>query len=72
MIFELSTPGVRGILVPPAEDGVDADGRRGGGLPPRGDARAAAPELPEVDQKHVLAHYLHLSQETLGSNLAAT
>ena len=71
MIFELSTPGVRGIIPPaPEAEIVAAVGDVAGGLP-ESIRRSAAPALPEVDQKHVLAHYLHLSQETLGSNLHA-
>ena len=36
---------------------------------PDGIRRDQPPALPEVSQKHVLSHYLHLSQEVLGSNL---
>lgn len=70
MIYELSTPGTRGILIPETEQGI---------IDSVGDAAAALPEsikrksalgLPEVDQKHVLAHYLHLTQETMGSNIS--
>jgi glycine dehydrogenase subunit 2 len=71
MIFELSTPGARGILPPaPEAEIVDAVGDVAGKLP-ASIRRSTPPALPEVDQKHVLAHYLHLSQETLGSNLNA-
>jgi glycine dehydrogenase subunit 2 len=71
MIFELSTPGVRGIHPPaPEEEIVAAVGDVAGQLP-ESIRRSEPPALPEVDQKHVLAHYLHLSQETLGSNLQA-
>lgn len=71
MIFELSTPGVRGIIPPtPGEEIFAAVGDVAGRLP-ASIHRTKAPALPEVDQKHVLAHYLHLSQETLGSNLNA-
>ncbi len=70
MIYELSTPGTRGILVPEVEDEiVDAVGDVAAALP---DSlkRSAPLLLPEVDQKHVLAHYIHLTQETMGSNLS--
>ena len=71
MIFELSTPGTRGMYPPAPEDGiVEAVGDVAASLP-ESIRRKNAPGLPEVDQKHVLAHYLHLSQETLGSNLHA-
>lgn len=70
IIYELSSPGVRGIHVPKPEKEI---------IEEAGDVFAQLPEhmrrkekvnLPEVSQKHVLAHYLHLSQETLGSNIA--
>jgi glycine dehydrogenase subunit 2 len=71
MIFELSTPGVRGMYPPaPEAEIVAAVGDVAGGLP-ESIRRSEAPALPEVDEKHVLAHYLHLSQETNGSNLHA-
>jgi glycine dehydrogenase subunit 2 len=69
IIYELSTPGTRGILVPEVEDEIiDLVGDVAGSLPD-GVKRKEAPLLPEVDQKHVLAHWIHLSQETMGSNL---
>jgi glycine dehydrogenase subunit 2 len=69
VIYELSVPGTRGILVPEVEAGIaDAVGNVAG-LLPDSVKRKKAPFLPEVDQKHVLAHYIHLSQETMGSNL---
>ena len=70
MIYELSTPGVRGILPPEVEDEISASvGDVAGGLP-ASIKRKKTPELPEVAQKHVLEHWLHLSQETMGSNLS--
>ena len=71
MIFELSTPGVRGIHPALPEDEIVAAVGDVAGTLPESIRRKNAPALPEVDQKHVLAHYLHLSQETLGSNLHA-
>jgi glycine dehydrogenase subunit 2 len=38
-------------------------------LVPKGMFRKQPPALPELDQKRVLAHYIHLAQETLGANL---
>lgn len=70
MIYELSTPGLRGIIPPIVEDEIAAE---------VGDIAAALPAdlqrkselgLPEVAQKQILEHYIHLSQETMGSNLA--
>lgn len=68
IIYELSTPGQRGVLVPMPDEEVKAVA---------GDVLSALPasmrrkelNLPEMDQKHVLQHYLRLSQETLGANL---
>ena len=69
IIFELSTPGVRGIIPPePEPEIVQRVGDVRAALP-ASIRRSDPPALPEVDQKRVLAHYLHLSQETLGSNL---
>lgn len=70
IIYELSTPGARGILVPEVEnDIVSSVGDVAHSLP-AGIRRKKAAFLPEVDQKHVLAHWIHLSQETMGSNVA--
>lgn len=69
IIFELSTPGERGILVPELE----ADVREAVGDPlediPEGMRRATPPALPEMAQPRVLRHYMRLSQETLGADL---
>jgi len=69
LYMSLSTPGERGVLVPlPEQEVKDKAGDVLGKLP-ENMRRREAPPLPEVSQKHVLAHYLHLSQETLGANL---
>jgi glycine dehydrogenase subunit 2 len=69
IIFELSQPGQRGILLPEVEKGI---------LEEVGDVVAALPEplrrknppaLPELSQIHVLRHYDRLSQENLGVDL---
>ncbi|TDD39992.1 glycine dehydrogenase subunit 2 [Actinomadura sp. KC06] len=62
LLFELSSPGERGVLVPAPDVPLDDT------LP---DAlrRAAPPALPEMSQPHVLRHYLRLSQENLGVDL---
>ena len=70
IIFEMSTLGVRGIIPPDAgNEIVSAVGDVASKLPV-GIRRAAAPALPEVSQKHVLSHWVHLSQETMGSNIS--
>lgn len=70
IIYDLSTPGLRGYI--PAEPDVgivDVVGDVAGRLPDS-IKRKVAPPLPEIAQKHVLAHYLRLSQETMGSNIS--
>ena len=69
IIYELSTPGVRGIIPPEVEpEIIHSIGDEAARLP-ASIRRKAPPALPEVDQKKVLEHWLHLSQETMGSNL---
>ena len=69
IIFELSTPGERGVLVTEVEAGVrDAVGDVAASLP-EGLRREAPPALPEMGQMRVLKHYLRLSQENLGADL---
>ncbi|MEA2577713.1 MAG: glycine dehydrogenase subunit 2 [Chloroflexota bacterium] len=69
IIFELSTPGVRGIIPPEPEDEITSKVGDVAGRLPSSIRRQDPPALPELDQKRVLSHYLHLSQETLGGNL---
>lgn len=69
IIFEMSTPGVRGILTPAVEPEIQAKTGDVFSRLPASVRREKMPALPEVDQKRVLSHFLHLSQETLGSNL---
>lgn len=69
VIFELSQPGERGILVPEVEpDIMRAAGQPLAGLP-ASMLRQQAPVLPEMSQNRVLRHYLRLSQENLGADL---
>ena len=67
IIYELSTPGMRGVLVPMPDDEIK--GAAGDVLSdiPAGMRRKEL-NLPEMDQKHVLQHYVRLTQETLGAN----
>ena len=67
LIFELSTPGNRGILLPQAED-ADADAV-GKSLLPASIQRKELPALPEIAQPQVLRHYLRLSQESMGQDI---
>src|SRR5690606_16436973 len=69
IIYELSTPGARGMHVPrPDEEIVKRAGDVLARLP-ENMRRKGRVNLPELSQKHVLMHYLHLSQETLGANI---
>lgn len=69
IIFELSRKGERGVLVPKADE--DIVNQVGDGLSklPQVVRRKGLPNLPEVNQKRVLMHYLRLSQETLGGDV---
>ncbi|HKT55688.1 MAG TPA: aminomethyl-transferring glycine dehydrogenase subunit GcvPB [Microbacterium sp.] len=68
IVFELSTPGERGVLVTPIEQGVRGAVGDVLGTLPEGMRRASAPGLPEMGQQRVLKHYLRLSQENLGAD----
>ena len=66
ILFELSTPGARGVLLPELEAGItELVGNPAATLPP-GVGRTSAPALPELSQLHVVRHYARLSQENLG------
>ncbi|MFC5184488.1 aminomethyl-transferring glycine dehydrogenase subunit GcvPB [Actinomadura harenae] len=62
LLFELGTPGTRGVAVPAPEVPLDDS-------LPEALRRKQAPGLPEMSQLHVLRHYLRLSQENLGVDL---
>lgn len=68
IIFELSRPGQRGILVPEVEEGIEQ--QVGDVLADLPDdlRRKNLPELPEIAQPQVLRHYVRLSQENLGAD----
>ena len=69
IIFELSTEGERGILVP--EVGKEIEECIGDGISqlPEDMIRKKGPALPEISQMRVLKHYLRLSQQCLGADL---
>lgn len=68
IIFELSVPGERGVLVPLASQEVVDE--VGDGVSVLGSLkRKTAPALPEVGQMRVNRHYIRLSQETLGTDV---
>jgi glycine dehydrogenase subunit 2 len=75
VIFELTQPGQRGVLVPEVEKGIRdevgdvADARHPLAALPDTMRRPEPPRLPELSQPQVLRHYLRLSQENLGTDL---
>lgn len=69
IIYEMSNPGVRGIIPPEVEPGIQALVGDAAGKLPDSIRRKKPPVLPEVSQKGVLSHWLRLSQETMGSNI---
>ncbi len=69
IVFELSAPGERGILVPEAEPGVRRTVGDVVASLPKSVLRKTPPGLPEIAQNRVLRHYVRLSQENLGADL---
>ena len=69
IVFEMSVPGERGILVREPEKRVVKEVGTGVGRIPRGLRRKSAPKLPEMNQMRVLRHFMHLSQETMGTDV---
>ena len=69
VIFELSQPGQRGVLLPAVEPGILDE--VGDVVAPLPDPlrRKTPPALPEMSQNLVLRHYDRLSQENLGVDL---
>ena len=70
VIYEMSTPGVRGIIPPEVEEDIIKETGDVAAKLPAGIKRKTPPGLPEVAQKHILQHWVHLSQETMGSNIS--
>ena len=69
LIFELHSPGERGILVPEVEEKIRGETATVENLIPENMRRKSPPKLPEIGQMRVLKHYLRLSQHTLGADL---
>ncbi|MBF8983901.1 aminomethyl-transferring glycine dehydrogenase subunit GcvPB [Lutibacter sp. B2] len=69
IIFELSSPGQRGILLPKIDQEIKDTVGDMKDLLPKTMSRKKKPNLPEIAQPQVLRHYLRLSQETLGQEL---
>lgn len=70
IIYEMSTPGERGVIPPEADEGIkNIIEEKDFGIP-EALRRKKAPELPEVGQMRVNRHYMRLSQEVLGDDVA--
>ena len=69
IIFELSTKGQRGILIPELEKEMKEQIGEINNLIPEKMMRKIKPALPEISQPQVLRHFLRLSQETLGQDI---
>jgi glycine dehydrogenase subunit 2 len=69
IIFELSTQGERGILLPEVESRVRTLVGNVVRTIPEKMRRKDLPDLPELSQSRVLRHYVRLSQETLGTDI---
>ena len=69
IIFEMSVPGERGVLVPKAEQEIEATVGDGVSAIPLNLRRKIPAALPEVNQMRVNRHFMHLSQETLGTDV---
>lgn len=68
IIYELSTPGERGILVKQAEQEIK-QAVEGTAAIPEGMKRKTPLNLPELSQSRVLRHYSRLAQQTLGADV---
>lgn len=67
IVFELSTPGSRGVGVPGVDPAIGAAIGDEATLP-AAIRRENPPALPELAQPQVLRHYVRLSQENLGAD----
>ena len=71
IVAELSTPGQRGLDLPPLDAALEAERANAVDAIPAVLRRASAPRLPELAQNLVLRHFLRLSQMSLGAHLVA-
>jgi len=69
IIFELSQPGQRGVLIPEVGEIIRQEAGEVAASLPGPIRRKTPPMLPEMSQLHVLRHYARLSQENLGVDL---
>ena len=66
IIMEMGQRGERGILIPEAEEEIQATAGAAESYIPPNMRRQQIPKLPEISQPQILRHFLHLSQENLG------
>jgi glycine dehydrogenase subunit 2 len=69
IIFELSQPGQRGVLIPEVGENIRQEVGDVAVSLPDPIRRKTPPMLPEMSQLHVLRHFARLSQENLGVDL---
>ncbi len=69
IIYEMSTEGERGVLVPLASEEIKKAVGSDFGIP-KALKRKKAPDLPEVGQMRVNRHYMRLTQEVLGNDVS--
>ena len=69
IICEMTVPGERGILVSQTESAIADEVGDGVSAIPANLRRKERADLPEINQMRVLRHYLHLSQETMGTDV---
>ena len=69
IVFEMSVSGERGVLVPQASVSSVALVGDGVSTIPTVLRRKFEPALPEINQVRVLRHFMHLSQETMGTDV---
>lgn len=70
IIFEMSTPGERGVLVPAASESIKSEIKDEKTSIPDALRRKKSPALPEVGQMRVNRHFMRLTQETLGNDVS--
>ncbi len=68
VVFELHTPGARGIHFPAVDKEISDVVGDGLSSIPASMRRTTPPALPEVNQMRVLKHFLRLSQQNLGAD----
>lgn len=69
LIFEMSTPGERGVYVPKSSEDIVSEVIPIEKFIPSSLQRMKKPNLPEVGQMRVNRHYMRLSQMTLGNDV---